>query len=198
VVCILFCRLVNHSLTLTLAYWCIPLTDQVSIVATILIPLARRATQRRASPNANTAPSSSPNPFTREMLVSVISTASTYWPDTISVPIFYAHDPAFYGDEAAAGGSKYQEFSRKVDGLVLQFCGSSPTELAIAIVQAAIFGKTHYSIGRDRERFLTYIQPDLSPTLTCRYLKKPCIRIQFSNSEYCFYLICEIFHPRAF
>jgi hypothetical protein len=75
------------------------------------------------------------------MLIAVLSTSSTYWPDTISVPIYYAHDPSFYGDEAAAGGSKYLEFSRKVDGLVMQFCGSSPAELALAIVQAAIFGK---------------------------------------------------------
>ena len=116
------------------------------------------------------------------MLVAVLSTASTHWPDVISVPIQYARDTAFYGDEAAAGGAKYQDFSRKVDGLVLQFCGSSPTELALAIVQAVIFGKKRRGerVGRrgrggdgegdvvERDILLTYIQHDLSPIHICK------------------------------
>lgn len=114
------------------AYWSVSLTDQVSIVSTILIPLARRATARF------TSASPEPRPYTRDMLVSLLSCTSRHWSDAITVPMQYAIDPEFHGDEYVINPGKYSEFLRKVDGLVFQFCASSPTELATAILSAVI------------------------------------------------------------
>jgi hypothetical protein len=84
------------------------------------------------------------------MLVAVLSAASKTWNDAMTIPIKYAHDPVFHGEEAVTtGGPKYSEFVRKLDGLIFQFCGSSPAELASAILQAASEGRWE---GRNKKK----------------------------------------------
>lgn len=138
------------------AYWCLSLPDQVALISTILIPLARKATQRApasfsSSPTTSSptlSPSMSsrspqfqyPNPYTHEMLVALLSTANDNWSDPVTVPILYAVDSQSHGEQAKSGSPVFHEFSRKIDGLVMQFCGSSPAELAIAVLQSVIDG----------------------------------------------------------
>jgi len=103
------------------------LQDQIGMISTILIPLARRFT-------------------TSEILISVLSCANPRsWPDPISAPIKFATETNFPGDQdssrealTSSGGGKGppQEFSRKAEGLILQFCGSVPPDLALKILAA--------------------------------------------------------------
>ncbi len=119
---------------LSIGYWCMPLTEQIAVVSTVLIPLARR------TPQSAESVSSGPN-HSREVIVSLLSCCTQQWSDSRQALIRYAHDPAYHGDDAVTNPGKYQEFYRKVDGLVFQFCGSSPAELALAITNTVVEGK---------------------------------------------------------
>lgn len=78
------------------------------------------------------------------MLEALLSTASQNWTNPITVPIGYAVDLQSHAEQAQSGSPIFLEFYRKVDGLVLQFCSSSPTELALSVLQTAADGNILY------------------------------------------------------